>query len=130
MSEHDEAELKSQREMDLEDEQEEMEDPSQRGNRWQRKLERALTKMSAEVAALREQITTGREWRAQKEKSFKTWVRWLSIMVMKHLAADLVILAIILLWMRKRKDRRLEDLVRAALTLVREYVRNILPSRG
>ncbi|CAM1503920.1 Fc.00g015110.m01.CDS01 [Cosmosporella sp. VM-42] len=130
MSEHDEAELKSQREMDLEDEQEEMEEPSKRGSRWQRKVERALTTMSAEVAALREQITTGREWRTQKEKSFKAWVRWLSVLVMKHLAADLVILAIILLWMRKRKDRRLEDLVRAALTLVREYVRNILPSRG
>lgn len=126
MSEHDEAEMQSQR---LEDEMEEGQDPVQRGNRWQRKLERALTKMSAEVAALREQITTGREWRTKKEKSFKAWLRWFSILVLKHLAADLVILAFVLLWMRKRKDPRLEDLVRATLRLVREYVRNILPSR-
>lgn len=126
MSEHDEAEMLSQR---LEDEMEEGQDPVQRGNRWQRKLERALTKMSAEVAALREQITTGREWRAKKEKSFKAWLRWFSILVMKHLAADLVILALVLLWMRRRKDPRLENLVRATLRLVREYVRNILPSR-
>lgn len=128
MSEHDEAELQSQRQMDLEDELE-GQNPIQRGSRWQRKVERALTTMSAEVAALREQITTGREWRAKKERSFPAWANWLAWLVMKHLLADLVILAIVLIWMRKRKDRRLEDLVRAAVKLVREYIRNILPSR-
>ncbi|KAF4462334.1 endozepine [Fusarium albosuccineum] len=130
MSEHDEAELRSQRQLDLEDEMEEAQGPVQRGSRWQRKVERALTTMSAEVAALREQITTGREWRAKKERSFPAWVKWFAWLVMKHLVADLIILAVVLLWMRKRKDRRLEDLVRAALRLVREYVRNVLPSRG
>ncbi|KAH7157045.1 acyl CoA binding protein-domain-containing protein [Dactylonectria macrodidyma] len=128
MSEHDEAELQSQRQMDLEDELE-GQNPVQRGSRWQRKVERALTTMSAEVAALREQITTGREWRTKKERSFPAWINWLAWLIMKHLLADLVILAIILIWMRKRKDRRLEDLVRAAFKLVREYIRNILPSR-
>ncbi|KAK7417134.1 Autophagy protein 37 [Neonectria punicea] len=130
MSEHDEAELQSQRQMDLEDEQDTGQDPIQRGSRWQRKVERALTTMSAEVAALREQITTGREWRTKKERSFPAWVNWLAWVLMKHIFADLVILAIVLIWMRRRKDRRLEDLVRAAFKLVREYVRNILPSRG
>lgn len=85
--------------------------------------------MSAEVAALREQITIGREWKAKKERSVPAWINWLAWVVMKHVVADLVILAVVLLWMRKRKDRRLEDLVRAALTLVREYVRNVLPGR-
>ncbi|KAI5466931.1 acyl CoA binding protein-domain-containing protein [Mariannaea sp. PMI_226] len=129
MSEHDEAELQSQRQMDLEDELEIGQDPVQRGGRWQRKVERALTTMSAEVAALREQITTGREWKAKKERSIPAWINWLAWVVMKHLVADLIILAIILIWMRKRKDRRLEDLVRAAFKLVREYIRNILPAR-
>lgn len=129
MSEYDEAERESQRQMDMEEELEEADDHVRRGGRWQRNLERALTKMSAEVAALREQITTGREWRTQKNKSFQAWLRWLSVVVLKHLAADMVILFIVLLWMRKRKDPRLEDLVRAALKLVREYVRNVLPSR-
>lgn len=129
MSEYDEAERESQRQMDMEEELEEADNHIKRGGRWQRNLERALTKMSAEVAALREQITTGREWRTQKNKSFQAWLRWLSVLVLKHLAADMVILFIILLWMRKRKDPRLEDLVRAALKLVREYVRNVLPSR-
>ncbi|KAF7544803.1 hypothetical protein G7Z17_g9670 [Cylindrodendrum hubeiense] len=128
MSEHDEAELQSIRQMDMEEELE-GQNPVQRGSRWQRKVERALTTMSAEVAALREQITTGREWRAKKERSFPAWANWLAWLVMKHLLADLVILAIVLIWMRRRKDRRLEDLVRAAFKLVREYIRNILPAR-
>ncbi|KAH7272134.1 Autophagy protein 37 [Fusarium solani] len=130
MSEYDEAELRSQRQLDLEDEMEEGQEGSQRGGRWQRRVERALTTMSAEVAALREQITTGREWRAKKERSFPAWAKWFAWLVVKHLFADFVILAIVLLWMRKRKDRRLEDLVRAALRLAREYVRKVLPSRG
>ncbi|RSL55998.1 hypothetical protein CEP54_009075 [Fusarium duplospermum] len=130
MSEYDEAELRSQRQLDLEDEMEEGQEGSQHGGRWQRRVERALTTMSAEVAALREQITTGREWRAKKERSFPAWAKWFAWLVVKHLFADFVILAIVLLWMRKRKDRRLEDLVRAALRLAREYVRKVLPSRG
>ncbi|KAF4984675.1 hypothetical protein FZEAL_191 [Fusarium zealandicum] len=130
MSEHDEVELRSQRQLDLEDEMEEAQDPSPSGSRWQRKVERALTTMTAEVAALREQITTGREWRAKKQRSFPAWVKWFAWVLMKHLFADLVILAFVLLWLRKRKDRRLEDLVRAALKLVRGYVRSILPARG
>ncbi|KAJ4254880.1 Autophagy protein 37 [Fusarium torreyae] len=130
MSEFDEAELRSQQQLDVEDDFEEVQNHNRVGGRWQRKVERALTTMSAEVAALREQITTGREWRAKKERSFPAWVKWLAWLLVKHIFADLVILSVVLLWMRKRKDRRLEDLVRAVITLVREYVRNVLPSRG
>lgn len=128
MSEQDEAELRSQRQMDLED-REMGHDVSVGSGRSQRKMERAITKLSAEVAALREQISTGREWRSKKDRSFPSWLGWLIWSIMKHLLIDCVILSLILVWMRRRKDRRLEDLVRAALTLVREYVRNIVPSR-
>ncbi|KAF5019354.1 hypothetical protein F66182_8643 [Fusarium sp. NRRL 66182] len=130
MSEYDEAELRSQQQLDLEDDTLEAQDHNRVSGRWQRKVERALTTMSAEVAALREQITTGREWRAKKERSFPAWVKWFAWLLVKHIFADLVILTVVLLWMRKRKDRRLEDLVRAAVRLVREYVRSVLPSRG
>lgn len=128
MSEQDEAELRSHRQMDLED-REMGHDVSVGSGRSQRKMERAITKLSAEVAALREQISTGREWKSKKARSLPSWLGWLVWSVMKHLLIDCVILSLILVWMRKRKDRRLEDLVRAALTLVREYVRNIVPTR-
>ena len=131
MSEHDEAEMQSQR---LLDEEDDAADAAETGSgksstRWQRKVERAMTKMSAEVAALREQITSGREWRSRKESSYPVWVGWLIWSVVRHLLVDSFILGLVLLWMRRRKDRRLEDLVRAALKLVREYVRKVLPSR-
>lgn len=127
MSEQDEAEARSQRLMDLDDALEESRD--QRSSRWQKKVERAVTKLSAEVAALREQITTGREWRSKKDRSFPVWFGWMLWVFLKHLVVDCVILAIVLIWMRRRKDRRLEDLVRSALKLMREYVRKVLPSR-
>ncbi|RYP53003.1 hypothetical protein DL769_010581 [Monosporascus sp. CRB-8-3] len=100
-----------------------------KGDKWSRKVERALVRLSAEIAALREQITTGREWRSKKERSITTRVSWVFRLVAKHLAIDLVILCVILLWMRWRKDRRLEDQVRAILRLGREYARKVLPSR-
>ncbi|RYP89383.1 hypothetical protein DL770_004445 [Monosporascus sp. CRB-9-2] len=80
-----------------------------KGDKWSRKVERALVRLSAEIAALREQITTGREWRSKKERSISTRVGWVFRLVAKHLAIDLVILCVMLLWMRWRKDRRLED---------------------
>ncbi|PMB67403.1 Autophagy-related protein 37 [Beauveria bassiana] len=131
MSEQDEAELRSQRQTDLED-REMGHDVSVGSGRSQRRMERAITKLSAEVAAMREQISTGREWRSKKDRSFPSWLGWLVWSIMKHLLIDCVILSLILVWMRRRKDRRLEDLVRAALTLIREYWQRILagPSPG
>lgn len=100
-----------------------------KGDRWSRKVERALMRLSAEVAALREQITTGREWKAKKEKSIPARASRLLLLVAKHFAIDIFILALVLIWMRKRKDRRLEDQVRAILRIMREYAGNLLPSR-
>ena len=126
MSEQDEAELRSQQQMDLDDI---LDEQPRAAPRWQKKVERAVTKLSAEVAALREQITTGREWRSKKDKSFGAWFGWLLWTVLKHLVVDCVMLALVLIWMRRRKDRRLEDLVRSALKIVREYLRKVVPSR-
>ena len=88
-----------------------------------------MVKLAAEVAALREQITSGREFRSQREKRTVAWFRWLAWALFKHITLDLFILALVLLWMRRRKDRRLEDHVRGALLVLREYIRKILPAR-
>ncbi|KAI1125705.1 acyl-CoA binding protein [Nemania abortiva] len=99
------------------------------GDRWSRKVERALVRLSAEIAALREQITTGREWRAKKEKSISSRVGWVFWLIAKHFAIDVFVLVVVLIWMRRRKDRRFEDQIRAILGIMREYARKILPSR-
>ena len=100
-----------------------------KGDRWSIKVERALVRLSAEIAALREQITTGREWRSRRERTLRARLGWFLWIVAKHFAVDLTVLGIILLWMRRRKDRRLEDQVRAIFRLGREYVSKVLPSR-
>ncbi|QUC23897.1 uncharacterized protein UV8b_08138 [Ustilaginoidea virens] len=127
MSEQDEAELRSQKLLDLDDAGEDGSGRGQTSTRWQKKVERAVTQLSAEVAALREQITTGREWRSRKDRSFPSWFGWILWVVLKHFVVDCVLLAAVLIWMRRRKDRRLEDLVRSALKIVREYARKVLP---
>ncbi|KAF3013253.1 hypothetical protein G7054_g13638 [Neopestalotiopsis clavispora] len=100
-----------------------------KGDKWSRKVERALVRLSAEIAALREQITTGREWKSKKDRTLVAWISWLFWTAIKHLVIDTFILIIILIWMRRRKDRRLEDLCRSALKIGREYARRVLPSR-
>lgn len=125
MSEDDAAEHQYRDEQEDEDEV----DYGKEGDRWSRKVERVLVRLSAEIAALREQITTGREWRAKKERSIPTQIGWVLWLIAKHFAIDVFMLAIVLIWMRRRKDRRLEDQVRAILGIVREYARKILPSR-
>ncbi|KJR87330.1 Acyl CoA binding protein [Sporothrix schenckii 1099-18] len=105
-------------------------DVAKRGSqRWSKMMERAMVKLSAEIAALREQITSGREFRSRREKSPVAWFGWLAWALFKHVTLDLFVLALVLLWMRRRKDRRLEDHVRGALRVLREYIRKILPSR-
>ncbi|CAN8103738.1 unnamed protein product [Discula destructiva] len=130
MSEEDEAEQDYQRRMAAGDAGDgDEEEYVKRGGKWSKKMERAVVRLSAEIAALREQISAGREWRTKKERSFGSWLGWLLWLAVKHLVLDALILSLVLIWMRRRKDRRLEDLVRAAVKIGREYVRKILPSR-
>ncbi|KAL2136711.1 hypothetical protein VTI74DRAFT_2122 [Chaetomium olivicolor] len=127
MSEEDESE---RRLAELADQAED--DPNEyarRNDKRSKRMERAIVRLSAEIAALREQIATGREWRSRKERGFFAWIGWFFWTITKHITADVVILLLVLLWMRKRKDRRLEDHVRAILRLAREYIRKILPAR-
>lgn len=104
-------------------------DYDQKGTRWSSKVERALVRLSAEIAALREQIITGREWRAKKVRSVPAQIGWVIRLIAKHFAIDIFILVVVLIWMRRRKDPRIEDQVRAILRVMREYARKILPSR-
>ncbi|POS83893.1 hypothetical protein EPUL_003694 [Erysiphe pulchra] len=97
--------------------------------KWRKSVEQTLVKLTTEVAALREHITSGREYRGKRRKSFAKWISRISLVAVKHILIDVIILAILLLWMRRKKDRRLEDLFRQALGVGREYIRKVLPSR-
>lgn len=83
--------------------------------KWRKRIESALVKMTAEVAALREQLESRRlfthtlQFRILRFISNAVWG------LVKHVALDVVILGIILLWMRRKKDRRLEGAMRVLL---------------
>lgn len=104
-------------------------EPDKKNKRWKAQVEAAMVKMTAEMAALREQIATGREWRTRKTKTIGAWLAWFFWVVLRHVAIDMTVLAAVLFWLRKKKDRRFEDLVRESLKLLREYLRQYLPAR-
>lgn len=129
MSQDDEAERDSERKLGYNDGEEEQYTDVKNKTKWRRNVEQALVKMTAEIAALREQIATGREYQGKKSRSPRKWLAWFIWIAIKHILVDMTLLSLILLWMRRKKDRRMEDLVRQGLRLGREYVRKVLPSR-
>ncbi|KAF2652839.1 hypothetical protein K491DRAFT_695266 [Lophiostoma macrostomum CBS 122681] len=83
--------------------------------KWRKRVEQALVKMTAEVAALREQLESRRLFSHSRKYRFFRWVFRLVWGSLKHLALDIFILGLVLLWMRRKKDHRLEGAVRVLL---------------
>jgi hypothetical protein len=134
MSQDDEAERESERRLgynDAYEEEEEFEEGEKKGKtkKWRRTVEQALVKMTAEIAALREQIATGREYQGRRRRSVGRWIAWLIWLAVRHFLVDALLLGTLLLWLRRRKDGRIEDLVRQGLKIGREYIRKVVPSR-
>ncbi|RAH41316.1 acyl-CoA-binding domain-containing protein [Aspergillus brunneoviolaceus CBS 621.78] len=74
---------------------------------WRRRVEQALTTMTAEIAAVREQMEA--RARAQRRRSgVWAWVRWFLWVCFRQVMVDLAILGVLWVWMRLRGDRRLE----------------------
>ena len=97
--------------------------------KWRKSIEQGLVKMTAEMAALREQIATGREYRGQRRRTLGAWASWFAWIFVKHCMIDVLVLGFLLLWLRRKKDRRLEDLLREWLRVGRAYLRRVLPAR-
>lgn len=83
--------------------------------KWRKRVEQALVKMTAEVAALREQLESRRLFTHTRRYRFFRFLWRIVWGSLKHIAVDVVILGIILLWLRRKKDRRLEGAVRVLL---------------
>lgn len=76
--------------------------------KWRRRVEQALTKMTAEVAALREQMET-RAINHRRRSNLWAWFTWIAWVIVRQILWDMAILAAVLIWMRLRGDRRLEQ---------------------
>jgi hypothetical protein len=98
-------------------------------NDWRRRVEQALTTMTTELAALREQIES-RPIYSRRKSSLWSWLKWLFWIATRQLLWDCVVLGIVLVWMRIKGDRRLEQKVRAGVvSLTRQLMSLRLPRR-
>lgn len=135
MSQDDEVEIEEERRRPGDgrayddDEDDEADKDKTKIKQWRQKVEAAMVKMTAEMAALREQIESGREWRGRQRRTITAWLSWLMWFLFRHFVLDAVLLVVLLIWMRRKRDRRLEDLVRDYLKMGRSYIRGLLPPR-
>ncbi|KAJ4348860.1 uncharacterized protein N0V89_010239 [Didymosphaeria variabile] len=83
--------------------------------KWRARVEQALVKMTAEVAALREQLESRQLFSHSRKFLFLRFIWRIVWGSVKHIAIDIVILGLVLLWMRRNKDRRLEGAIRVLL---------------
>jgi hypothetical protein len=82
--------------------------------RWRKRIEAALVKMTAEVAALREQLEA-RSW-ARSRRARLEQIAWSAVtFVARLIAVNIIFLVLLLLWLRRKKDGRLEGAIRVLL---------------
>jgi hypothetical protein len=67
--------------------------------------------MTAEIAAVREQMET-RTLANRRRSGLWAWLKWILWTVTRQIIWDLALLAALLIWMRIRGDRRVEDRLR------------------
>lgn len=89
-----------------------------RNRKWRKRIEQALVKMTAEVAALREQIEAKKMGEGRRRNGIWTWMVWLVWSAIRHALLDLAVLGILVLWARRKRDQR----VAIGLGLLIQYV--------
>ena len=74
--------------------------------------------MTAEVAAVREQMET-RAIHNRRRSSAWAWLKWLAWVTLRQVIWDLAILGMLLIWMRIKGDRRVEEKLKAGWSEVK-----------
>lgn len=91
-----------------------------RNRKWRRRVEQALVKMTAEIAALREQLESRSVYGGRRWRGVWAWMWWLVWVTIRHVAVDAVVLGVLVIWFRRKGDGRLEQAVRMVVEVVRE----------
>lgn len=87
-------------------------------SRWRRRVEQALTKMTAEIAAVREQMEA-RTGAQRRRSGLFAWIKWLLWVALRQIIMDIALLGMLLIWMRMRGDRRVENRLRTGWSEVK-----------
>jgi len=83
--------------------------------KWRKRVESSLFKLMTEVAALREQLENHRFLKSRRKNSILGWILRGAWWAVQLVVADAVILWIVLWYLRKKQDRRLEGAIRVLL---------------
>jgi len=85
-----------------------------RNRKWRRRMEQAMVKLTAEVAALREQIEARRSWSIgrDKRKGLWNWILWFVPAALRHVTIDLVAVGLVILWRWGRGDPRVREVTK------------------
>ncbi|KAL2835688.1 acyl CoA binding protein-domain-containing protein [Aspergillus pseudoustus] len=97
--------------------------------RWRRRVEQALTKMTAEIAAAREQMEA-RAIAHRRRSGVWAWLRWLVWVTLRQIIWDLAVLGMLLIWLRLRRDQRLEEQLKAGWLVVKSRLLGLKALRG
>lgn len=93
-------------------------DQPRKDSRWRRRVEQALTKMTAEVAAVREQMEA-RSVAQRRRSGLFAWLKWMIWVAVRQIVVDIAMLGMLLIWMRLRGDRRVEHRLKTGWAAVK-----------
>lgn len=94
-----------------------------RNRKWRKRIEQALVKMTTEVAALREQVDAKRIGEGKRRNGMWAWMCWLVWVAVRHCIVHLALLGVLLVWARRKGDRRVEQGLELLLGYIKERVR-------
>ena len=85
-----------------------------KNRKWRRRIEAALTKMTAEIAALREQMSDSRVFGTARSRNYSlwSWMKWLLWSALRQVVMNAILAGVVVIWGRARGDRRAEDWAR------------------
>lgn len=93
--------------------------------KWKKRVESALVKMTTEVAALREQLESRAFITQKRRHSLFGWLLRAGWFCVKLVIVDVFALWILILYLRRKKDRRLEGAIRVMLGDAQAVAKNL-----
>ena len=97
-----------------------------RNRKWRKRVERALVKMTTEVAALREQMEAKQISKGKRRNGTWAWMIWVVWVALRHTLVNLAILGLLVAWARRKRDKRVEMGLGLLVQYLGEQIKRVL----